>query len=200
MGFLKKKFQAERLPAPSIAVHVGFVVFIPPVIITDFPAFDLNMATRARSAKLAAAAENIPEVSNVRSGYVTASSSDSEDEAAPKPASTGVRGARLGNRFWKDDRQRLKWSVIVKRKRTVEVNQKEKAEIKHNKDLSRAIKAERAELREKKRERRRENLKKRAENAKKSEVVQVIKNTTKLKKLKKRMLHHIEKRDTTAFE
>lgn len=71
-----------------------------------------------------------------------------------------------------------------------------RTELKRVKEASRAILAAKEEEKEKLKERRRINLQRQEENRKKSEVVQVIKDTTKIKKMRKKQLRFIEKRDT----
>ncbi|KAE8741125.1 hypothetical protein FOCC_FOCC013383 [Frankliniella occidentalis] len=119
------------------------------------------------------------------------SDSDSSDEETHQKTSE-VRGKRPGNRFS---------SVVATRGlKRITWDQKEKLrhELKHAKQLSRTLKEERSRVKQETRERRQENLKRREENARKSEIVTVIKNTSKLKRLKKKQLRSIEKRDTSG--
>lgn len=107
------------------------------------------------------------------------------------------KGKPKSGRVWKS--QKTKFSTIVKTKgirnsfARKEALRKELARIK---EVSRSLLEKKKEEKEAKKQRRRENLKRREENRKKSEVVQVIKNTSKIKRMKKKQLRYIEKRDT----
>ncbi|XP_044263290.1 coiled-coil domain-containing protein 86 [Tribolium madens] len=113
-------------------------------------------------------------------------------------AQTGViRGKPKSGRFWKNEKK--KFSSIIKTKgirNSFEKKQALRQELKRIKEASRAIIAAKDEEKEQKKQRRRENLKRQEENRKKSEIVQVITNTSKIKKMKKKQLRYIEKRDT----
>ncbi|KZC08028.1 PREDICTED: coiled-coil domain-containing protein 86 [Dufourea novaeangliae] len=107
------------------------------------------------------------------------------------------KGKPKSGRIWKNQKQRF--SSIVKTRGTrlsFEKKQKLRDDLKRVKEMSRAIKAQKEAEKEAKKQRRIVNLKRAEENRKKSEVVQVITNTAKLKKIKKKHLRTIEKRDT----
>ncbi|XP_043588704.1 coiled-coil domain-containing protein 86 [Bombus pyrosoma] len=107
------------------------------------------------------------------------------------------KGKPKSGRIWKEQKKRF--SSIVKTRGirlSFDKKQKLREDLKHVKEMSRAIKAEKQAEKEAKKERRRANLKRTKENEKKGEIVQVITNTAKLKKIKKKHLRMIQKRDT----
>ncbi|KAF7388464.1 hypothetical protein HZH68_012406 [Vespula germanica] len=107
------------------------------------------------------------------------------------------KGKPKSGRIWKEPRKRF--SSIVKSRGirlSLEKKQKLKENLQRAKEMSRTIKEQKQAEKEAKKQRRIENLKRAEENRKKGEVVQVIKNTAKLKRMKKKQLRLIEKRDT----
>lgn len=116
-----------------------------------------------------------------------------------KKGSTEIvpRGKPKSGRIWKS--QKTRFSSIIKSKGIKSSFEKRKV-LKQERDrvreASRAIIAEKQQQKQLKKERRRENLKRQEENRKKSEIVQVITNTSKIKKMKRKHLRYIEKRDT----
>lgn len=111
-----------------------------------------------------------------------------------------VKGKPKSGRFWKSEKK--KFSSVIKTKGirdSLKKKQELKEKMKQIKELSNSIKAAKEEENENRKQRRRENLKRQEENRKKGEVVQVITNTKKLKKMKKKHLRTIEKRDTTVI-
>lgn len=109
-----------------------------------------------------------------------------------------IKGKPKSGRFWKTEK--TKFSSIIKTKglkSSFEKKQALREKLQRIKEDSRERKAQKQEQEEQRKERRRENLKRREENRKKSEIVQVITNTKKLSKMKKKHLRNVEKRDTT---
>ncbi|XP_035645106.1 coiled-coil domain-containing protein 86 [Oncorhynchus keta] len=110
-------------------------------------------------------------------------------------------GKPKSGRVWKD-RNKQRFSALV-RDKPLCTSWEKKMVAKREKELvkkySLQLKEDKAREKEEKRKRHEENLKRRAENERKGEVVQVIRNTTKIKRMKKKQLRKIEKRDTLAM-
>ncbi|TRY70784.1 hypothetical protein TCAL_02847 [Tigriopus californicus] len=111
-------------------------------------------------------------------------------------AVTIPKGKCKSGRFWKSDRDRFR-SVIQSKglKTTFEARAHRKEELQRVKAFEQSLKDE---LRQKKLEhqqRREHNLKRKEENQKKSEVYQIIKNPAKIKRMKKKQLKMLVKRD-----
>lgn len=109
------------------------------------------------------------------------------------------RGKPKSGRVWKNVKNKFSLNVKTRGLKTsLTQKQKLREELQRIKAISRAKIAEKNEQKELRKERRRENLKRREENQRKAEIVQVISNTSKLKKMRKKHLRNIEKRDTTV--
>ncbi|RXG71663.1 Coiled-coil domain-containing protein 86 [Armadillidium vulgare] len=110
------------------------------------------------------------------------------------------KGQYKSGRFWKSERKRFSSVIKVKPlKKPLSKKQILKKEREVVLKLSSEIKAEKQRRKEELRERQKLNKEKRLENERKGEVVQVIKNTKKLKKMSRKQLKYIETRDTTAI-
>lgn len=92
----------------------------------------------------------------------------------------------------KNKKQILLYCRNFQWKKKIENKQKEKAVKQFEKELQEQRRNEHLA----KKERREENERKKEENRKKAEIVQVVKNVHKLKRMKKKQLRTIEKRDT----
>ncbi|XP_051241440.1 coiled-coil domain-containing protein 86 [Dicentrarchus labrax] len=125
-----------------------------------------------------------------------------ESSGKPKPVVPLVPlGKPKSGRVWKD-RNKQRFSAMVRDKplcSSWEKKMQAKREKDQLKQYSVQLKDEKAKQKEEKRKRREDNLKRRAENERKAEIVQVIKNTAKIKRMKKKQLRKIEKRDTLAL-
>ncbi|XP_049290638.1 coiled-coil domain-containing protein 86 [Anopheles funestus] len=119
-------------------------------------------------------------------------SQSSENNAAEVES---IRGKPKSGRIWKTRKERF---ATIKRSLPGKTHAQQIAyrnEIKQIKQLSNSIKETRRRENEEKRLRREENTRRRLENARKSEVVQIIKNPAKLKRMRKKQLRMVEKRD-----
>lgn len=119
-------------------------------------------------------------------------------ESSVKQAPMIPLGKPKSGRVWKD-RNKQRFSAVLKDK-PLRTSWEKKMEVKREKELVKKyhqqLKEEKAREKQEKRQRREENLKRRAENERKAEIVQVIRNTAKIKRMKKKQLRKIEKRDT----
>lgn len=110
-------------------------------------------------------------------------------------------GKPKSGRVWKD-RNKQRFSALVRDKSLCtswEKKMEAKQEKQRVKKYALQLKQDKAKEKEDKRLRTEETLRRRAENERKSEIVQVIRNTSKIKRMKKKQLRKIEKRDTLAF-
>ncbi|XP_077995870.1 coiled-coil domain-containing protein 86-like isoform X2 [Glandiceps talaboti] len=114
--------------------------------------------------------------------------------------STGIpKGRPKSGRKWKTE-QTKRFSDLRKDKplRTSwQKKMQQKAEKKSVKKYEQELKEAREKELEIKKKRRAEKIRKKLENERKSEIVQVIKNPAKIKRMKRKQLRRIEKRDTT---
>ncbi|XP_062333355.1 coiled-coil domain-containing protein 86 [Osmerus eperlanus] len=122
-------------------------------------------------------------------------------ESSEKRNSSIPLGKPKSGRVWKD-RNKQRFSALL-RDKPLRSSWEKKMEAKRGKEMvkkySLQLKEDKAREKEDKRKRREDNLKRRAENERKAEVVQVIRNTSKIKRMKKKQLRKIEKRDTLAM-
>ncbi|XP_043093444.1 coiled-coil domain-containing protein 86 [Puntigrus tetrazona] len=122
-------------------------------------------------------------------------------ESSEKKSKMIPLGKPKSGRVWKD-RNKQRFSALL-RDKPLRTSWEKKMEAKREKQLvkqyQQRLKDEQSREKEEKKKRRAENLRRRAENERKAEIVQVIKNTSKIKRMKKKQLRKIEKRDTLAM-
>merc|ERR1712043_65649 len=113
----------------------------------------------------------------------------------PMTKVNSVRGKPKSGRIWKSEGK--KKSTLIKVKslhKSWTVRMKERAEKLNVKKYQNELEQVAKEEKERKRLRTEENKKRKEENALKSEIVQTIKNTAKIKRMKKKHLRNLQKR------
>ncbi|XP_053376073.1 coiled-coil domain-containing protein 86-like [Mercenaria mercenaria] len=105
------------------------------------------------------------------------------------------KGKPKSGRVWKSEKSRFSEKRLDKTLKTSWAKKMQlKAEKKSIKSFEKQLKEDRNRQLEEKRKRQEENKKRRLENERKNEVVQPIKNTAKIKRMKKKQLRQVQKR------
>ncbi|XP_073835613.1 coiled-coil domain-containing protein 86 [Musca autumnalis] len=117
-----------------------------------------------------------------------------------KPENEVPRGQPKSHRPWKTPK--TKFSTIQKTKPRLSFEKKMELrnQLRSIKERSREIKEAKKEAALEKKQRRLENAERRLANERKAEIVQVIKNPAKLKRMKKKQMRLIEKRDLSQVK
>ncbi|VDK77373.1 unnamed protein product [Litomosoides sigmodontis] len=152
------------------------------------------------------------EIDDAEISYVSTSMSEHTTDAVMQidDASDGVTVAEhesskaflrktKSGRWWKSIRKERSSAIVKVKplKSSWERKMRNKAELENVKKIQHELRDKLAAKRAAKIEARKEHERRQKENERKAEIVQVIKNTQKLKKAKKKQLRKIEKRDTT---
>ncbi|CAH0696855.1 unnamed protein product [Spodoptera exigua] len=127
---------------------------------------------------------------------ISETENDEKDKKSSKKKEP-IRGIPKSGRFWKSKKE--KFSKINKTKglrNSFEKKQALREQMQRTKEQSKQLLEEFKQKQLERKERRRQNIERAAENKRKSEIVQVITNTAKLKRMRKKQLRFIEKRDT----
>ncbi|XP_050328089.1 coiled-coil domain-containing protein 86 [Bactrocera neohumeralis] len=111
-----------------------------------------------------------------------------------------IRGLPKSGRPWKTPKQKFTTIKKTTKRLSFEKKQELRNELRHIKELSKDIKEQRKEAAVQKNQRRVENAERRLANERRAEVVQIIKNPSKLKRLKKKQMRMIEKRDVSQVK
>merc|ERR1711902_422303 len=102
-------------------------------------------------------------------------------------------------RFWKGERSQFRQIKKDKGQRlTFEQRLKNKEEKQRNQELAVMLNQRKKQAKEDQRKRMEENKERRLENERRTEQYQIIKNPAKLKRMKKKQLRMLEKRDILA--
>lgn len=142
---------------------------------------------------------DVPAADENQSDQTSKSKPNKKDNPA-KPEHAIPKGRPKSGRIWKTQKERFATVKKSVRGKATAKHLAYREEIKQIKELSRSIKEERKQDNEQKRQRIEENKRRKLENERKSEIVQIIKNPAKLKRMRKKQLRQIEKRDTNKIK
>ncbi|XP_013111024.1 coiled-coil domain-containing protein 86 [Stomoxys calcitrans] len=117
-----------------------------------------------------------------------------------KPENQIPRGQPKSNRPWKTPKTKFSTVQKTKPRLTFEKKMELRNEMRAIKERSKEIKEARKEAAVAKQQRRVENAERRLANERRAEIVQVIKNPAKLKRMKKKQMRLIEKRDLSQVK
>ncbi|XP_055625305.1 coiled-coil domain-containing protein 86 [Toxorhynchites rutilus septentrionalis] len=138
---------------------------------------------------------SLSEEINTKKHSKSAKANVQSKEPIKKPEHDIPRGKPKSGRIWKTSKERFATVKKSVKGKPIKKHLAYREEIKQIKNLSRSIKEERKIQNEEKKQRSEENKRRRLENERKSEIVQIIKNPAKLKRMRKKQLRQIEKRD-----
>ncbi|KAM7347392.1 coiled-coil domain-containing protein 86 [Cochliomyia hominivorax] len=117
-----------------------------------------------------------------------------------KPENEIPRGKPKSNRPWKTPKTKFSSVKKTQPRLSFEKKMELRNELRAIKEKSRELKEARKEAAIAKHQRRIENAEKRLENERRAEIVQVIKNPSKLKRMKKKQMRLIQKRDLSQVK
>ncbi|ALC49550.1 CG14210 [Drosophila busckii] len=117
-----------------------------------------------------------------------------------KPEASIPRGQPKSNRPWKTPKEKFSKIKKTVNRLTFEKKVALRNEMRYIKEKSKEIKDQRKEAAVQRHQRRVENAERRLANERKAEIVQVIKNPAKLKRMKKKQMRMIEKRDLSQVK
>lgn len=123
-----------------------------------------------------------------------------KSKKVPKPETSIPRGQPKSNRPWKTPKQKFSKIKKTLNRSTFEKKEALRNEMRYIKEKSKEIKDQRKEAAVQHHKRRVENAERRLANERRSEIVQVIKNPAKLKRMKKKQMRMIEKRDLSQVK
>lgn len=171
----------------------------------------INLMEHGQITKDSAGGNNVDTVSGTCTSFVEhkkvsqvdgTKESVNEIKCSNEHSSAMLLGRRKSGKFWKGERDRFR-SVIKSKGLKQACAQKriaQKEQYLRIKGYEKGLKEESKRIKEEHRQRREDNKKRKLDNEKKNEVVQIIKNTAKIKRMKKKQLRMLAKRDVAIIQ